>query len=67
MAEYNFFATQHSPGAIVRDRWQLEADSFEKACELAQSLELLEAGQNEREPVIYETFEAVGYETINKA
>ena len=67
MAEYNFFAIQHFPRAIVRDRWQLDAENFEEACEYAQSLELADAEEEEREPVMYETFEAVGYEAISKA
>lgn len=57
MTEYNFFAIQRFPRAIVSDRWRLEADSFEEACEYAQSLEYADAEENEREPVVYEDFE----------
>lgn len=39
MTEYNFFAIAEGDGWTVRDRWQLEAESFADACIMAQELE----------------------------
>lgn len=59
MTEYNFFAQETFEGGNVIDRWRLEADTFEEACEIAQQLEYREAEEWERDPVHYDTFTEV--------
>ena len=54
--EYRFEAIQHFRGGSIIDHWQIEADSFQEACEIAQEREIAGAEAEEREATKYNMF-----------
>lgn len=59
MTEYEFWAIENYPGARVKDRFRLEAETFADACATAQYNETLNALESDREPVMYDEFKLI--------
>ena len=54
--EYRFEAIKHFRGGRIIDHWEIEADSFQQACEIAQEREIYGAEAEEREATIYNMY-----------